>query len=89
MRNHLITDELIIVGRRDWQGLADAVSQQRSLIQRQQDLIKRLEQKIAAVSFLIFSSLPPPMLPLLTLSSLLCFYLFFVPRVLLFLFDMV
>eukprot|EP00026_Physarum_polycephalum_P004424 Phypoly_transcript_04443.p1 GENE.Phypoly_transcript_04443~~Phypoly_transcript_04443.p1 ORF type:complete len:628 (+),score=134.15 Phypoly_transcript_04443:193-2076(+) len=49
MRNHLITDELIIVGRRDWQGLADAVTQQRSLIQKQQDLIKRLEQKIAAI----------------------------------------
>jgi serine/threonine protein kinase len=48
MRNHLITDELIVVGRRDWQGLTDAITQQRSLIQRQQDLIKRLEQKIAS-----------------------------------------
>jgi hypothetical protein len=54
MMNHLITDELIIVGRRDWQGLAEAVTQQRTLIQRQQDLIKRLEQKIASVSFLSY-----------------------------------
>jgi len=68
MRNHLITDEFIIVGRRDWQGLADAVTQQRSLIQRQQDLIKRLEQKIAAtIPYVEISS--PEDSPRISLSS--------------------
>jgi len=69
MRNHLITDELIIVGRRDWQGLADAVTQQRSLIQRQQDLIKRLEQKIAGIPCPSIEISSPEASPRFSLSS--------------------
>lgn len=59
IRNHLITDELITVGRRDWQGLAETVNQQRSLIQRQQDVIKMLEQRIASIPISISPDASP------------------------------
>lgn len=50
----IVGDELVMVGKRDLQGLHETLSKAQSVILHQRDIIKQLEQKIGQVSFLPF-----------------------------------